>query len=121
LRHLGAKVAKLNFLAKVLKNYIADQCGNDRNREIGGCKNISNGKSQALSLLICMSKFPHQEIGIKQEDYETDLNDCSPKRGQLSRVFRIRIHGLTIAKSLAPLGQNSETALEVFHRRGNTR
>src|SRR5713101_5959324 len=121
MRHLGAKVANLKFLPEVLKNDIADQCGNDRNCEVGGCKNIFKGKNQGLSLLICMRKLPHQKIGIKQEDYETDLNDRPPKRGQLSGVFRVRIHRLTIAKSLAVLGQNSETALEAFHRRGTTR
>jgi hypothetical protein len=32
-------------------------------------------------MAIRTSELPHQEIGIKQEDYETDLNDRSPNQG----------------------------------------
>jgi len=35
----------LNSLAKVFKNYIANQSGNDGNNEIGGRENIFNGEN----------------------------------------------------------------------------
>jgi hypothetical protein len=52
----------LNSLAKVFKNYIANQSGNDGNNEIGGRENIFNGDDQALSLAIAASKLPHQKV-----------------------------------------------------------
>jgi hypothetical protein len=65
LQHASTRIANLKFLSEIFKNYIADQCGNCRNKEVGNRKNILNSKNQALSLPICMSKFPHQKIGIK--------------------------------------------------------
>jgi hypothetical protein len=52
----------LNLLAKIFKNYVADQSGNDGNHEIGGRENIINGENQALSLAIATSKLPHQKV-----------------------------------------------------------
>jgi hypothetical protein len=52
----------LNSLAKVFKNYVAYQSANDGNHEIGGRENIFDGKNQALSLIIRVSKLPHQKV-----------------------------------------------------------
>src|SRR3984893_16613411 len=98
LQHASTRIANLKFLSEIFKNYIADQCGNCRNKEVGNRENILNSKNQALSLPICMSKFPHQKIGIKYEDYEAYFDYCSPNRGQLSRMI---IHCLTISTSLS--------------------
>jgi len=79
----------LNPLPKVVKNQVAEQAGNDGGNQIRDRKDIFNGESQTLSPAICTSKFPHQKIGIEQEDYETDFNQRLPSRCQLVRLFRI--------------------------------
>jgi hypothetical protein len=54
--------ASLNLLAKEFKNYVADQPGNDGDNEIVGRENVFDGENQALSLVIGMSKLPHQKV-----------------------------------------------------------
>jgi len=82
---------------KIFDNYIADQCGNDGNNKIGDCENVSKGKKQALAVFsIRMLKFAHQEIRIKQKDYESDLNQCSPDRSQ-------PVHAYPLCSRLEPL------------------
>jgi hypothetical protein len=91
--------ASLNFLSKIFKNYVANQSGNDGNSEISKGEDIPDGESQPFSLTVCISKFTHQEVGIEQEDYETNFNQGPPNRGQFSGLFRIRSHLLTIARN----------------------
>jgi hypothetical protein len=64
-----------------IKDHVAHQSGNDGNSQIGDRKNIFNGESPGFSPATCTTEFPHQEIGIEQKDYETDLNDRSPNWG----------------------------------------
>jgi len=60
--HVFSEKCALNSLAKKFKNYVADQSGYNSNHEIRDCKNILNGESQALSVAIASTKFPHQKV-----------------------------------------------------------
>ena len=93
------RAANLKSLSKAVKKQVADQSRNNGNNQIRDRKDIFNGESQTLPPAICTSKFPHQKIGIEQEDYKTDLYERLQSRRQFSRLFRIRCHQLTIAKS----------------------
>jgi hypothetical protein len=77
------------FLSQVFENYVADECRNDGDNKVLDRKNIFHGKNQGLSALICAGEFPHQEVGIEKDNDETHLNDCSPNRSQLSRIFLV--------------------------------
>ena len=68
------KGGDLKFLSKVFNNYITNQRGDEGNYKISSCKNILNGKKQALSLTVGTSKFSHQQIGIKEKDDKTRLD-----------------------------------------------
>jgi hypothetical protein len=52
----------LNLISKIFKNHVANQSGNDGNNEIGDRENVFYGENQALSLVIGMSKLPHQKV-----------------------------------------------------------
>jgi len=90
--------AGLNSLSEVLKNEVADHSGDGGNSEIRGGEDIPNSESESLFVAICMLEFAHQQIGIEQEDDETNLNQRPPNWGQLSGRVRIRRHWLTIAR-----------------------
>ena len=68
--------------------------------EVSARENVFNGESESFSWPICTREFPHQEVGIEQKDYETDLDDCSPNRGQSSSLCTVGIHsaGLSILR-----------------------
>jgi hypothetical protein len=84
--------ARLDLLSKKLDNDVTNQSGNDSDGEICGGEDISDAESQAFSLTICKSKFPHEKVGIEQEDYEANLDHRPPYRGQFSGLFIIGSH-----------------------------
>ncbi|MGD0906225.1 MAG: hypothetical protein ABSA96_01485 [Candidatus Acidiferrales bacterium] len=45
-----------------------------------------------------MGEFTHQEIGIEQENDETDFNERPPNWSQFSGIAGARVHLPTIAK-----------------------
>jgi hypothetical protein len=53
---------------------------NNANQKIGFGKNVFDGKNPRFPVAACTTELPHQEIGIKHEDYETDFNDRSQNR-----------------------------------------
>ena len=66
------------FLPKKFKNEISDERSGHGNGKIDLGKNIFDSPSQAPSPLHTRArKFPHQQIGIKEEDYKTDLGYAS--------------------------------------------
>ena len=71
--------AGLESLSERFKKHIADECGYRGNSKIGDGKNISDCPTYTSALSQARAlKFSHQEIGIKQEDDETYLDDRSP-------------------------------------------
>ena len=97
--NLALLAARLNSLAEIFKNDVADHSGNHGDGEIRGGENIVDGECESLSLRIRMLEFAHQEIGIKQEDDETNLDQRPPNRGDFSGPVGIRRHPATIAKN----------------------
>jgi len=66
-------------LPEKFKNEITDERSDHSNCKIDLGKNIFDSPSQApFPLHTRARKFRHQKIGIKEEDYKTDLGYCSP-------------------------------------------
>ena len=73
------RTASLQFLSKKLKQEISDDCGDGRDFQVGGRKDIVNGPHKAsLPSHTRALEFSHQKIGVKKEDDESDLNRRSP-------------------------------------------
>jgi hypothetical protein len=78
---LDSLKSNLKLLSKVFDHPIANQCGNDGDDEIRDSEDVSNREDQALAVsAIRPRKLSHQEIGIEQENYESDLDRGSPHR-----------------------------------------
>jgi hypothetical protein len=82
----------LKLLSEIFEDDISQQAGNDGDRKIRDRENILDRKGQRFPVSIYARELAHQEVGIEQEDYEGDLNDRSPDRGQSSRSCELRGH-----------------------------
>jgi hypothetical protein len=70
----------LKPLPKIFDYNVADQRGNDGDDKIGDYENVSEGRQQALFVFAILPLiFSHQEIRIKQKNYKSSLNHCSPE------------------------------------------
>jgi hypothetical protein len=81
----GLQGRGLKLLPEEFKNDIANQRRDYSNNKIGERENIFEGEGQALSGAVRARKFPHEEIGIKKKDDETEFDQRSPERRQFSR------------------------------------
>ena len=79
--------AILQQFAKVMNHAMANQRGNQGDREIRERKNIAAGKDQSFPLSIGRGKFSHQQVGIKEEDNKRNLNQGAPDPGPQPTVF----------------------------------
>ena len=62
------------FLPKKFNNHISDECSDHSNGKIDPGKNILDSPSQTTSPLHSRTReFTHQQVGIKEEDYKTNL------------------------------------------------
>jgi hypothetical protein len=86
----------LESFSKVFKRRIPDQCGNDGDQEICGCKNISDGEGHRLSWSIGCREFSHKKIGIEQEDDKRNLNEGASDSGEQPPICRFQTHGRMI-------------------------
>jgi len=70
----GVRNRESQFFPKKLHHEITDERRNDCDGKIDFGKNIMESPSQACGAKHAgAGKFPHQEVGIKEEDYEAHL------------------------------------------------
>ena len=74
--------AFLQPLSQGMKDGMSNQRGNHGDREIRDRKNIAQGEGQSFPMSVGPSELSHQEICIKEEDDERDLNPGAADAGK---------------------------------------
>ncbi len=84
---------RLQPLAQVLEDDIADGAGNDGDGKVSGGEDVEQGHAEALADAAFPVELPHQEVGVEEEDNECHLDDGPPEMGDEAAIFGVVGHG----------------------------
>ena len=105
---MTTKFGWLELFAQVFKDDVADRAGEDGDGEILEGEDVVQGDAEGLACAVGTVELSHQEVGIEEEDDETDLDYGPPDVGGEADVLGVLGHGLMV--------QNSGGVESIFRR-----
>ena len=105
---------KLQFLAQIFKDHVADQRGDESDPEVGDGEDVRQSRRQGLAAAVGCGELAHQQVGVKEKVDKADLDHRPPQARQSPATCPLALHGNPIvqeanedsvrAAGLTPLG-----------------
>ena len=85
----------LELVAEGFEDYVADECGDQGDGEVCGGEDVVEGECERLALPVGAGELTHQQVGIKEEDDECNLDHGSEGRDSTLPACGFCLHGVS--------------------------
>ena len=89
---------KLQFLAQVFKDQVADERGDESDGEVRGGEDVRQSRRQRLAAAVGRGKFTHQQVRVKEKVDEADLDHRPPDACETTPLCPQALHSNPIVQ-----------------------
>ena len=83
----------LEFTAEELEDDVADEGCDVGDEEVWESEDVGEGQGEGFAVSGRAVEFPHEQVGIEEEDDERDLDDRAADFGEETRFLGVMGHG----------------------------